>query len=109
VVASQSKPFSEKIISASDRDSSPEIRVGDEAGASEIESHTSLSSLKDLIAGGDRRLEPILQTITASALRLTGATGAALAMWKDGAMVCRARSGTTAPALGAQLSADTGN
>lgn len=108
MVASQSKPFSEKIISASDRDSSPEIRVGDEAGASEIESHTSLSSLKDLIAGGDRRLEPILQTITASALRLTGATGAALAMWKDGAMVCRARSGTTAPALGAQLSADTG-
>ena len=29
-------------------------------------------------------------------------------MWKDGAMVCRARSGETAPPLGAQLSAETG-
>jgi TonB family protein len=29
-------------------------------------------------------------------------------MWKDGAMVCRARSGDTAPALGAQLAAETG-
>ncbi|MGA9790110.1 MAG: TonB family protein, partial [Terriglobales bacterium] len=28
--------------------------------------------------------------------------------WKDGAMVCRARSGKTAPVLGARLSADTG-
>jgi GAF domain len=29
-------------------------------------------------------------------------------MWKDGAMVCRARSGDTAPALGARLNADAG-
>jgi TonB family protein len=29
-------------------------------------------------------------------------------MWKEGAMVCRARSGETAPPLGAQLSAKTG-
>jgi TonB family protein len=107
VVPPQSKPFSEKSSSVSKRDSSPEISVSG-LGASEIDSNASLSSLKDLIAGGDRRLEPILGTITDAALRLTGATGAALAMWKDGAMVCRARSGTTAPALGARLSADTG-
>jgi len=108
VVASQSKPFSEKTVSASDRDSSPEISVGGGSGVSEVDSDASLSSLKDLIAGGDRRLEPILGSITNAALRLSGATGAALAMWKDGAMVCRARSGTTAPVLGARLSAETG-
>ena len=108
MVAPQSKPFSEKRVSASDRDSSPEISVGGGSGVSEVDSNASLSSLKDLIAGGDRRLEPILGSITNAALRLSGATGAALAMWKDGAMVCRARSGTTAPALGARLSAETG-
>jgi TonB family protein len=107
VVASQSKPFSEKKIPASDRDSSPENPEGG-LGVSEIDPNASLSSLKDLVAGGDHRLEPILGSITDVALRLTGASGAALAMWKDGAMVCRARSGSTAPALGARLSADTG-
>jgi TonB family protein len=107
VVASQSKPFSERKIPTSNRDPSPENPEGG-SGISEIDPNASLSSLKDLIAGGDRRLEPILGSITDVALRLTGASGAALAMWKDGAMVCRARSGTTAPALGAQLSADTG-
>lgn len=34
---------------------------------------------------------------------LTGATGAALAMMKDGRMFCRARAGRTAPALGAEV------
>jgi TonB family protein len=50
----------------------------------------------------------MLATITDAARQLTGASGAALAMWKDGAMICRARSGDTAPALGARLSAETG-
>jgi TonB family protein len=50
----------------------------------------------------------MLATITDAARRLTGASGAALAMWKDGAMICRARSGDTAPDLGARLSAETG-
>jgi TonB family protein len=67
-----------------------------------------LSSLKELIAARNHALDPILQTITDVARQLTGASGAALAMWKDGAMVCRARSGDIAPALGAQLSAETG-
>jgi TonB family protein len=50
----------------------------------------------------------MLATITDAARQLTGASGAALARWKDGAMICRARSGDTAPALGARLSAETG-
>ena len=73
-----------------------------------LDESTALSYLKELIAAGDHRLDPMLATLTDAACRLTGATGAALAMWKDGAMVCRARSGETAPAIGARLSSDTG-
>lgn len=68
----------------------------------------ALSQLKERIAAGDQRLDPLLGDLADSACRLTGATGAAIAMWKDGAMVCRARSGETAPALGARLNADAG-
>ena len=60
------------------------------------------------MAAGEHRLDPMLAAIADAALMLTGATGVALAMWKDGAMVCRARTGETAPPLGAQLSANTG-
>jgi TonB family protein len=73
-----------------------------------LDESTALSYLKELIAAGDHRLDPMLATLTDAACRLTGATGAALAMWKDGAMMCRARSGETAPAIGARLSSDTG-
>jgi putative methionine-R-sulfoxide reductase with GAF domain len=68
----------------------------------------ALSQLKERIAAGDQRLDPLLADIADSACQLTGATGAAIAMWKDGAMVCRARSGDTAPALGARLNTDAG-
>ena len=67
-----------------------------------------LSTLRELVAAGEHRLDPMLAAIADGALLLTGATGVAIAMWKDGAMVCRARSGETAPPLGAQLSADKG-
>jgi TonB family protein len=67
-----------------------------------------LSTLKNLVAAGEHQLDPMLAAISDAALRLTDASGVALAMWKDGAMVCRARSGKTAPAIGARLSADKG-
>ncbi len=76
--------------------------------AGNLDESTTLSSLKEMIAAGDHRLDAMLGTITDAAQQLTGASGSALAMWKDGAMVCRARSGDTAPVLGARLSAETG-
>ncbi len=106
----QSRLFgSGKIQSDLDRDSLPETssnRSGNLSG--ELDESTAVSSLKELIAAGDHRLDPLLGTITDAARQLTGASGAALAMWKNGAMVCRARSGDAAPALGAQLNAETG-
>jgi len=67
-----------------------------------------LSGLKEQVASGEHGLDAMLAAIADAARRLTGASGTALAMWKNGAMVCRARSGLTAPPIGAQLSADTG-
>src|ERR1700682_953389 len=109
VVVPQSKPFSSgKMFSALDRDSLPEIsssQLGNTSGNvsgnmfGNLDESTALSSLKELIAAGDHRLDPMLATITDAARQLTSASGAALAMWKDGAMICRARSGDTAPAL----------
>ena len=111
MVVPQSKPLrAGKILSAFDRDFSAEAgsspRSG--SGAGNLDESTALSSLKELIATGDHRLDPILANIAHTARQVTGASGAALAMWKEGAMVCRSRSGETAPALGARLSADTG-
>ena len=110
MVVPQSKPSpSGKTLSTLDLDSSPEVSSNLSSNLSgNLDESTAVSSLKDLIAACDHRLDPMLATIIDAARKLTGASGAALAMWKDGAMVCRARSGDTAPALGAQLSAETG-
>jgi TonB family protein len=67
-----------------------------------------LASLKDLVSSGAHRLDPMLAAIADAARRLTNASGSAIAMWKDGVMVCRARSGETAPGLGAHLDAKAG-
>lgn len=68
----------------------------------------TLRHLKDVITSGNRPLELTLAMLADTACRLTGASGAAIAMWKDGAMICRARSGGTAPPIGARLSAESG-
>jgi hypothetical protein len=67
-----------------------------------------LQYLKDLAVTGGQKLDDILRAVAETAQRRTGASGAAVAMWRDGAMVCRARSGMTAPPLGAELSTDSG-
>jgi GAF domain-containing protein len=95
-----------------DRNSSSEtsdnLSIMPPAVAPTVDESTALSSLKDMIEVGDRTLDSILTTIVDTARQLTGASAGALAMWKDGAMVCRARSGDTAPPLGAELSAGAG-
>src|SRR6266478_4772564 len=46
-------------------------------------------------------VDAVFQLLTERALTLTGATGAALAFLSEGKMICRARAGRPAPALGA--------
>lgn len=110
----QSKPLrslklSDKVSDEFDRDPVPETSSDSSRQRSEdLDERAILSSLKELIAAGDHGLDPILETITDIARQLTRASAAALAMWKEGAMVCRARSGDSAPVLGVHLSASTG-
>src|ERR1700684_1151471 len=56
----------------------------------------------------DLALEIVLNEVVEQACLTTGATGAAIALERDGAMVCRASSGATAPALGSPLDASSG-
>ncbi len=59
-------------------------------------------------SSGRFEIDMILGAIAEAAQTLTAATGAAVAMRREGVMICRGRSGMTAPSLGAQLSINTG-
>ncbi len=64
--------------------------------------------LRKMIASDTQSTDTILGTIAVAAHSLTGATGAAIAMPRDGAVVCVGRSGETAPELGDRLNVDSG-
>src|SRR5882757_1101902 len=53
-------------------------------------------------------LGPAISVIAERAQTLTGASGSAIALRKGDEMVCRARSGRTAPDLGMRLQSDSG-
>src|SRR5581483_6867564 len=53
-------------------------------------------------------LEPAIHVIAERAQALTGATGSALALRSGNEIVCRARTGRTAPDLGVRLQTDSG-
>jgi putative methionine-R-sulfoxide reductase with GAF domain len=57
---------------------------------------------------GQIDLEPAINVIAERAQALTGATGAAIALRKGDEIVCRARTGRTAPDIGVRLQADSG-
>jgi TonB family protein len=64
--------------------------------------------LRKMIASDTLPTDNILGAIAVAAHSLTGATGAAVAMPRDGVVVCVGRSGETAPGLGARLNVDSG-
>ena len=64
--------------------------------------------LRKMIASDTQPTDTILGAIAVAAHSLTGATGAAVAMPLDGAVVCVGRSGETAPEIGARLNVDSG-
>lgn len=67
-----------------------------------------LAKLRAMIASGTQEVDAILGTIAVAAHALTEASGAAIAMPRDGAVVCVGRSGEAAPELGAPLNVDSG-
>lgn len=69
---------------------------------------TLMATLARTVAHGSLDPDVIYAAIAEAAQALTGATGAALAIRHEGEFVCCARSGQTAPGLGARLSVDSG-
>ncbi len=61
-----------------------------------------------LINAGELDLEPGISIIAEKAQALTGATGAAIALRRGTEIVCRARTGRTAPDIGVRLQTDSG-
>jgi putative methionine-R-sulfoxide reductase with GAF domain len=61
-----------------------------------------------LINAGEIDLEPGISIIAEKAQTLTGATGAAIALRRGNEIVCRARTGRTAPDVGVRLQTDSG-
>ncbi len=57
---------------------------------------------------GEIELEPAISVIAERAQALTGATGAAIALRQGDEIICRARTGRTAPDLGVRLQANSG-
>ncbi len=70
--------------------------------------HGPLSTPHALINAGEIDLEPGISIIAEKAQTLTGATGAAIALRRGNEIVCRARTGRTAPDIGVRLQTDSG-
>jgi GAF domain-containing protein len=60
------------------------------------------------IDAGELDLEPGISIIAEKAQTLTGATGAAIALRSGNEIICRARTGRTAPDIGVRLQTDSG-
>jgi GAF domain-containing protein len=74
-----------------------------------VDAAGSASDEPDLeIQPAEMDLEPGINIIAERAQALTGATGAAIALRRGDEIVCRARSGRTAPDLGVRLQTDSG-
>jgi GAF domain-containing protein len=72
-------------------------------------SHTALHRDSNMeIRPAEIDLEPAISMIAERAQALTGATGAAIALKKGNEIICRARTGRTAPDLGVRLQTDSG-
>ena len=70
--------------------------------------HGSVSAPHVQINAGEIDLEPGISIIAEKAQALTGATGAAIALRRGNEIVCRARTGRTAPDIGVRLQTDSG-
>jgi len=70
--------------------------------------HGTLAVPHTLLNAGEIDLEPGISIIAEKAQVLTGATGAAIALRRGNEIVCRARTGRTAPDIGVRLQTDSG-
>lgn len=87
-------------------------RVGDVVSAENPRDVVEVARALAAYGGGtgsfDLALDLVLNEVVEQARLLTGATGAAIALMRDGEMVCRATSGQDAPELGVRLETTSG-
>ena len=87
-------------------------RVGDVVSAENPRDVVEVARTLAAYGGGtgsfDLALDLVLNEVVEQARLLTGATGAAIALLRDGEMVCRATSGKDAPELGVRLETTSG-
>jgi putative methionine-R-sulfoxide reductase with GAF domain len=80
--------------------------MGSQNMSSQSMVHVSSNELN--LHPGEIDLEPAISVIAERAQALTGATGAAIALRHGDEIICRARTGRTAPDLGVRLQTDSG-
>jgi putative methionine-R-sulfoxide reductase with GAF domain len=85
-----------------------QLRVANAAHPASGFHAVSLSDADTEIHAAELDLEPAISAITERAQHLTGATGAAIALRAGDEIVCRARTGRTAPDLGVRLQTESG-
>jgi len=78
-----------------------------ESEVADIAAHFSSQSVSPEL-GAALALDVVLNRIAEQACLATGATGAAIVLLRDGGMVCRASSGSSAPEPGSQLDTTSG-
>src|SRR5207249_1211752 len=78
-------------------------KPGSPARPPESEALRLLYTLRDAVTAGGLDLDAQLHEITETAQKLTDASAAALAVRSHGVVICRARVGETAPAIGAKV------
>jgi len=83
-------------------------KPGSPARPLESEALRLLDTLRDAVTAGGLDLDAQLHEITETAQKLTDASAAALAVRSHGEVICRARVGETAPAIGAKVDVDSG-
>src|SRR5438270_5787506 len=90
--------------------STPDLSAGDEAGLASTMRFPPETAVRSLAEMAQRDLDAALQLLADRAQYITGASGAAIALRRDGRndMLCRASTGSNAPELGALLSTEAG-
>jgi putative methionine-R-sulfoxide reductase with GAF domain len=101
-------PASENRIPASFATLAPSRSHARAMGSQPAQSMVHVSSNEVDLHPGEIDLEPAISVIAERAQALTGATGAAIALRHGDEIICRARTGRTAPDLGVRLQTDSG-
>jgi TonB family protein len=87
---------------------SPVLEEGEEAGVFLSYLAATLSSHGGGASSADLALDLVLNEIVEQTRLATNATGAAIALARDGEIICRATTGANAPDLGVRLDAHSG-